>query len=85
MLSQALRVAGKAALPVPTPAVGLVGSWLRRAGLADFSPEQIRFLTYGRALDTTAMRSVLGFEPAYTSEEAFDAFAHPARREVDVA
>ena len=56
MLSQALRLAGKAILPVPTPMVGMVGGWFRRAGLADFSPEQIKFLTYGRGLDTTRLR-----------------------------
>ena len=63
MLSQALRLAGKAILPVPTPAVGLVGGWFRRAGLADFSPEQIKFLTYGRGLDTTRLRDRFGFVP----------------------
>ena len=76
MLSQALRVAGKAALPVPTPAVGLVGSWLRRAGLADFSPEQIRFLTYGRALDCTKLRDRYGFTPTYSTHDAFVEFVH---------
>ena len=85
LLSQAIRRAGRTPLAVPGMMVGMVGRGLNPRGMADFSPEAVRYLTYGRALDTTAMRSVLGFEPAYTSEEAFDAFAHPARREVDVA
>ena len=76
MLSQALRLAGKTTLPVPTPAVGLVGGWFRRAGLADFSPEQIKFLTYGRALDTTRLREQFGFTPTYTTPEAFVEFVH---------
>jgi len=76
MLSQALRLAGKSVLPVPTPAVGLVGSWFRRAGLADFSPEQIKFLTYGRALDTSRLRERFGFTPTYTTREAFVEFVH---------
>ena len=46
----------------------------RQAGLADFSPEQVEFLTYGRGMDTTRMRTVLGFEPRYTTEEAFADF-----------
>ena len=76
MLSQALRLAGKTVLPVPTPAVGLVGSWFRRAGLADFSPEQIKFLTYGRALDTTRLRVRFGFTPTYSTRDAFVEFVH---------
>jgi UDP-glucose 4-epimerase len=43
--------------------------------MADFSPEQLGFLTYGRGIDTTRMRTELGFEPAYTTEEAFADFA----------
>ena len=76
MLSQALRLAGKTILPVPTPAVGLVGGWFRRAGLADFSPEQIKFLTYGRGLDTTRLRDRFGFVPSYSTRDAFVEFVH---------
>ena len=41
---------------MPGFAVGGVGSVLRSARLADFSPEQLGFLTYGRGVDTTRMR-----------------------------
>ena len=85
LLSQAIRRAGRTPLAVPGMMMGMVGRGLNPRGMADFSPEAVRYLTYGRALDTTAMRSVLGFDPAYTSEEAFEAFAHPGRSEVDVA
>jgi UDP-glucose 4-epimerase len=60
---------------MPGFAVGGVGSVLRSARLADFSPEQLGFLTYGRGVDTTRMRDMLGFEPSFTTEEAFDDFA----------
>ena len=50
-----------------------------QARLADFSPEQLGFLTYGRGVDTTRMRDELGFEPAYTTAEAFDDFAAHAQ------
>jgi len=76
MLSQALRLAGKTILPVPTPMVGAVGGWFRRAGLADFSPEQIKFLTYGRGLDTTRLRTTFGFTPTYSTRDAFVEFVH---------
>ncbi len=74
MLSQAIRRAGRVGLPVAPPLVSLVGRAVRRAGLADFSPEQVRFLTYGRAVDTTVMRTVFGFEPAFSTVETFDDF-----------
>ena len=50
---QAARQAGRPVLPVPGLASSMVGGLMKRAKLADFSPEQIRFLTYGRGVDTT--------------------------------
>jgi UDP-glucose 4-epimerase len=61
---------------VPTPLVGSVGGWIRRAGVADFSPEQIKFLTYGRGLDTTRLRVRTGFVPSYSTRDAFLEFVH---------
>jgi UDP-glucose 4-epimerase len=74
MLSQAIRRLQRPWVPMPAAVVGRVGSALRSARVADFSPEQIGFLTYGRGVDTKAMRSVLGFRPRFTSEEAFADF-----------
>ena len=74
MLSQGIRRLQRPSVPLPGFAVGGVGSGLRSARLADFSPEQIAFLTYGRGVDTTRMRAELGFEPGYTTEEAFADF-----------
>ena len=48
--------------------------------MADFSPEQLSFLTFGRGIDTTRMRTVLGFEPRLTTVEAFDDFARGMER-----
>src|SRR3546814_17084149 len=75
MLSQALRRLGRAVVPLPPFAVGGLGSVLRRAGAADFSPEKLAVLTYGRGVDTARRRSKLGFEPRFTTEQAFAAFA----------
>ncbi|MDQ1247352.1 MAG: UDP-glucose 4-epimerase [Actinomycetota bacterium] len=74
LLSQAARRAGRPIAPIPAPMVGLVGAAVRRAGLADFSPEQVRFLTYGRGVDTTRMRDVFGLHPQHTTAETFDEF-----------
>jgi UDP-glucose 4-epimerase len=73
-LSQAIRRAGRASVPLPAPAAPWIGQALRRLGVADFSSEQMRFLSYGRVVDTTRMRDVLGFTPRYSTREAFDDF-----------
>jgi UDP-glucose 4-epimerase len=74
LLSQAIRRAGRVAVPVPSPAVSMVGSLFRRAGLVDFSPEQVQFLEFGRGVDTTRLRSDFGYLPRYRTIEAFDDF-----------
>ena len=74
MLSQAVRRLGKPSVAMPGVAVGRLGSVLRQARVADFSPEQLTFLTYGRGVDTTRMRTELGFEPRFTTASAFADF-----------
>jgi UDP-glucose 4-epimerase len=71
-ITQAAALAGRLVLPVPMPAAGVFGTIVKRSGLADFSSDQIQYLAYGRGLDTTRMREVLGFEPRYTAREAFE-------------
>jgi nucleoside-diphosphate-sugar epimerase/1-acyl-sn-glycerol-3-phosphate acyltransferase len=73
LLSQAIRIAGKPSLPIPEPLVSFVAELLRRT--LDFSPEQVRFLQFGRVADTTAARERLGFTPKWSSLEAFRDFA----------
>lgn len=75
LLSQAIRRAGRPAWPVPPPAVNLVGRALRRLGVADFSPEHVRFLRHGRACDTTRLHTAFGYAPRYTTAAAFEEFA----------
>jgi UDP-glucose 4-epimerase len=74
VLSQAIRRLQRPSVALPAFAVGGLGSVLRSARMADFSPEQLRFLTYGRGVDTTRMRNVLGFTPKYRTDEAFADF-----------
>jgi UDP-glucose 4-epimerase len=75
LLSQAARRLGRPAVPVPSPALGLVGTGLRRLGAVDLTAEQIRRLTHGRVVDTTLAREVLGFTPRYSTPETFQDFA----------
>lgn len=74
MLSQAVRRLGKPSIALPAMAVGRLGSTLRQARVSDFSPEQLGMLTYGRGVDTTRMRDELGFQPEYSTAEAFADF-----------
>lgn len=84
MMSQALRRLGRLTVPMPAIAMSSLASLVRQArlGLNDFAPEQIAYVTYGRGLDTTRMRTVLGFEPRYTTEAALAEFSTslPPRR-----
>ena len=77
MLSQAMRRLQRPSVALPSVAVGRVGSTLRSARVTEFSPELMRLLTYGRGVDTTRMRAELGFEPSFTTAEAFADFAAP--------
>jgi UDP-glucose 4-epimerase len=74
-LAQAIRRIGRPSLPLPGFAVPSFGAAIRQTRVADFSPEQVAYLTYGRALDTTRMRTMLGFEPSFTTAQAFADFA----------
>ncbi|HWC36061.1 MAG TPA: NAD-dependent epimerase/dehydratase family protein [Mycobacteriales bacterium] len=74
LLSQAIRRAGRTSFGFPSPAVSLVGSVFRRTGLVDFSPEQLRFLQFGRGVDTTRLREDFRYEPRFDTIGAFDDF-----------
>ncbi len=75
VVSQAVRRAGRIPMPVPSLGAPFVGGLLRRTGIADLDSVQVRFLTYGRGVDTTRMSHELGFTPRYGTVDAFDAFA----------
>ncbi|HQK30901.1 MAG TPA: SDR family oxidoreductase [Phycicoccus sp.] len=74
-VQQAVALTGRPFVPVPVAAAGLIGGWTKRLGLIDFSPDQMDLLAFGRGIDTTLMRTVLGFEPQRTTREAFTDFA----------
>jgi UDP-glucose 4-epimerase len=80
-LSQAVRLTGKPTLPIPPQLGGVTGQLFRRQGMVDLSRDQMRFLSYGRGLDTTRMRSVLGLEPRFTTRGAFLEFVRGRRIE----
>jgi UDP-glucose 4-epimerase len=62
-------------VPLPSPALGSVGRLSRRFGFVDYSPEQMRFLNFGRVVDTTVLRTEFGYTPRYTTEAALIDYA----------
>jgi UDP-glucose 4-epimerase len=75
MLSQTLRRLGCTTVAVPSFALLSLGSLGRQGPLGALSPDLVEFLVFGRGVDTTRMRQVLGFEPDYSTEAAFADFA----------
>jgi UDP-glucose 4-epimerase len=76
LLSQAIRRAGKVGIPVPGRAVNTVANIVKRTGLVDFSPDQVRFLTHGRIVDTTHLREGMGYTPVWSTPAAFEDYVN---------
>ena len=72
MLSQAIRRAGRVALPVPGFALAALDSLRRANGYLDITREQLDYLKYGRVMGTTRMKQELGYHPKWSTAEAFD-------------
>ncbi|KQS58924.1 NAD-dependent dehydratase [Geodermatophilus sp. Leaf369] len=75
LLSQAIRRLGRVALPLPSAAMGPLGRLTRQAGITDYSPEQMRFLNFGRVVDTRVLREEFGYTPRFTTEQALADYA----------
>ncbi|QIS16080.1 NAD-dependent epimerase/dehydratase family protein [Nocardia arthritidis] len=73
-LSQAVRRAGRIEVPVPFIVFRTVGRALMGPVMRDFSGEQLDYFHFGCGLDTTRMRTELGFQPRWTTVQAFDDF-----------
>lgn len=73
-LSQAIRMLGSVALPLPLPVALMGADALRRAAVVDFAPDQLGLLLYGRVLDTRRAKEGFGFAPVYTSAQALRDF-----------
>jgi UDP-glucose 4-epimerase len=72
MMSQAIRRAGRIALPVPRFALSAADSLWRATRYTELDREQLDYLSYGRVMDTARMRNDLGYSPKWTTAEAFD-------------
>ncbi|MEO3889183.1 NAD-dependent epimerase/dehydratase family protein [Nonomuraea sp. B5E05] len=79
LLSQCTRRAGRPSLPLPAPAFTTLGNAARGLGLVEYSPEQLRLMSHGRAVDTSRLENELGWRPKFTTAAAFDDFLRSRR------
>lgn len=79
LLSQAARRLGRPLLPLPPFGFASAARRFVRAMGSDIPPDLHRLLTFGRAVDTSALRDIFGYELTRTSEETFDDFRRSVR------
>ncbi|HZA10838.1 SDR family oxidoreductase [Mycobacterium sp.] len=72
MMSQAVRRAGRIPLPLPRSGIWAIDSLLKATRGTEVAREQMDYFSYGRVMDTTRMRTELGYSPKWTTAEAFD-------------
>ena len=61
-------------MPVPSFWMRLADSLRKTTMHSELNRDQLAYLAYGRVMGTTRMRTELGFEPKWTTSEAFDDF-----------
>lgn len=74
LLSQTARRLGRPVIPLPNIGFAAAARRVIRAMGSDISPDLHRLLTYGRAVDTTALRDIFGYELQRSSHEVLDDF-----------
>ncbi len=72
LISQCLRRAGRAVVPMPAPALSTLADLGR--GVVDVSPDQRDLLRYGRVVDGTKLEHELDWVPRYSTQDAFARF-----------
>lgn len=78
MMSQAIRRAGRIEAPMPYVLFRTLGRAVMGPVMREFTREQLDYFQFGCGLDTTRMRTVFGFEPRWTTVQAFDDFVRGA-------
>lgn len=70
LLSQAVRRAGRIAVPVIEPGMSAFAAFVKASGIGTFSLDQLDLFVHGRVVDTTRLVKEFGFTPR-TTQEAF--------------
>lgn len=75
MLSQAARILGKPVLPLLPIGFGAALNNASKFMGTSLPTDLSRFLTYGRVIDTTALREQFGYTPQHSTIDTFKEFA----------
>lgn len=73
-LSKALAMAGKTALPMPSPLLYLTADFLWQSNISPVPSASLNFLKFGCVADGAKAKHDFGFVAAYNTEEALIAF-----------
>ncbi|NRQ48556.1 NAD-dependent epimerase/dehydratase family protein [Aeromicrobium stalagmiti] len=74
LLSQAARRMGRPTIPLPPVGFAMAARRFIRAMGSDIPPDLHRLLTFGRAVDTSALRDIFGYDLTQSSQETFEEF-----------
>ena len=72
MMSQAIRRSGRVGVAMPAIGVRALDSLVGAARGRELNRDQLDYMSYGRVMDTTRMRTELGYQPKWSTMEAFD-------------
>lgn len=72
MLTQAIRRAGGVEVALPSAFLGTLGRLIPGTGIGGFTREELDYFNFGCGIDTTRMRTELGFDPRWTTMQALD-------------
>nr|WP_100546465.1 MULTISPECIES: SDR family oxidoreductase [unclassified Pseudomonas] len=73
-LKEIAEILGKPYRPLPAPLLSGVLRLLKPLGLSQYGPEQLDFLRYRPVLANQRLKEEFGYQPRYSSREAFYAF-----------
>jgi UDP-glucose 4-epimerase len=79
LLSQAARRLGRPIIPLPPFGFATAARRVLRAAGSDIPPDLHRLLTYGRVVDTSALRDIFGYDQTRTSLQTFEEFRDSLR------
>jgi UDP-glucose 4-epimerase len=72
MMSQAIRRSGRVGIALPSLGLRGLDALLGSSRGREFNRDHVDYISYGRVMDTTRMRAELGYQPKWTTIEAFD-------------
>lgn len=80
LLSQLARRLGRPVLPLPPVGFGDATRRVLKLSGSQISPDLHRLLTFGRVVDTRALREEFGFVPAFSTDDVVTEFALQSRQ-----